>query len=59
MALAAGQPQKARPRGPNPKGQDPNNNSEQVDPLGLAFPFTQSALGCYGFSYGFSSLQLG
>ena len=59
MALAASQPQKARPRGPNPKGQDPDNNSGQVDPLGLAFPFTQSALGCYGFFYGFSSLQLG
>ena len=49
MALAASQAE-----GKDPEGQDPENNSGQVaalglDHLGLAFPFTQSALGCYGF----------
>ena len=44
MALVASQTQRAKPKGP-----DSENNSSQVDPLGLAFPFTQSALGCYGF----------
>ena len=44
-----GQPNKLDPKSKDPEGQGPNNNSGQVDPLGLAFPFTQSALGCYGF----------
>ena len=54
MALAASQTQRAKPKGP-----DSENNSSQVDPLGLDLAFTQSALGCYGFFYGLSSLQLG
>jgi len=49
----------ASPRRQDPEGQDPDNNSSQVDPLGLDLAFTQSALGCYGFFYGLSSLQLG
>ena len=54
MAVAASQTQRA-----NPKGPDSENNRSQVDPLGLDLAFTQSALGCYGFFYGLSSLQLG
>ena len=54
MASAASQTQRAKSKGP-----DSENNSGQVDPLGLNLAFTQSALGCYGFFYGLSSLQLG
>ena len=49
-----GKTQRAKPKGP-----DSENNSSQVDPVGLDLAFTQSALGCYGFFYGLSSLQLG